>query len=164
MRILKLIFVAMVATATLASAAANNTFFIRNADVYPVTGEEMKGALCLGDGREDYRDRREDRAAERRQDRRGQGVASVSWDDRLGHGTGAGRKFRRCAIGRHGRAGEFMPQLRALVAINPESEHISVVRVNGISERHDVSASIGRGAAVDSVVAGSGSTSRAKPR
>ena len=32
-----------------------------------------------------------------------------------------------------GELGEFMPQLRALVAVNPESEHFGVVRVNGIT-------------------------------
>jgi hypothetical protein len=32
-----------------------------------------------------------------------------------------------------GELGEFMPQLRALVAVNPSSEHIGVVRVNGIT-------------------------------
>jgi imidazolonepropionase-like amidohydrolase len=32
-----------------------------------------------------------------------------------------------------GELGEFMPQLRALVAVNPESEHFPVVRVNGIT-------------------------------
>ncbi len=32
-----------------------------------------------------------------------------------------------------GEIGEFMPQLRALVAVNPESEHFPVVRVNGIT-------------------------------
>ena len=32
-----------------------------------------------------------------------------------------------------GELGEFMPQLSALVAVNPESEHFGVVRVNGIT-------------------------------
>ena len=32
-----------------------------------------------------------------------------------------------------GEMGEFMPQLRALVAVNPGSEHFPVVRVNGIT-------------------------------
>ena len=32
-----------------------------------------------------------------------------------------------------GELGEFMPQLRALSAVNPESEHFGVVRVNGIT-------------------------------
>src|SRR5262249_9771363 len=32
-----------------------------------------------------------------------------------------------------GELGEFMPQLRALIAVNPESEHFGVVRVNGIT-------------------------------
>ena len=32
-----------------------------------------------------------------------------------------------------GEIGEFMPQLRALSAVNPESEHFGAVRVNGIT-------------------------------
>src|SRR3981081_1523212 len=32
-----------------------------------------------------------------------------------------------------GELGEFMPQLRALVAVHPESEHFPGVRVNGIT-------------------------------
>src|SRR5262249_56191076 len=32
-----------------------------------------------------------------------------------------------------GEIGEFMPQLRALSAVNPDSEHFPVVRVNGIT-------------------------------
>ncbi len=32
-----------------------------------------------------------------------------------------------------GELGEFMPQLRALVAVNPASEHFGAVRVNGIT-------------------------------
>jgi hypothetical protein len=32
-----------------------------------------------------------------------------------------------------GELGEFMPQLHAVVAVNPESEHFGVVRVNGIT-------------------------------
>ena len=39
-----------------------------------------------------------------------------------------------------GELGEYMPQLHAVVAVNPESEHFGVVRVNGISSviaRHE---------------------------
>src|ERR1017187_5135948 len=32
-----------------------------------------------------------------------------------------------------GEIGDFMPQLRALSAVNPDSEHFGVVRVNGIT-------------------------------
>jgi hypothetical protein len=44
-----------------------------------------------------------------------------------------------------GELGEFMPQLRALIAVNPESEHIPVVRVNGITSVMTYPASSGRG-------------------
>ena len=44
-----------------------------------------------------------------------------------------------------GELGEFMPQLRALVAVNPESEHFPVVRVNGITSVMTFPASGGRG-------------------
>jgi imidazolonepropionase-like amidohydrolase len=44
-----------------------------------------------------------------------------------------------------GELGEFMPQLRALSAVNPESEHFAVVRVNGITSAMTYPASGGRG-------------------
>jgi hypothetical protein len=44
-----------------------------------------------------------------------------------------------------GELGTFMPQLRALVAVNPESEHFPVVRVNGITSVMTFPASGGRG-------------------
>ena len=44
-----------------------------------------------------------------------------------------------------GEVGDFNPQLRALVAVNPESEHIPVVRANGITSAIVVPANIGGG-------------------
>src|SRR5882724_6198220 len=44
-----------------------------------------------------------------------------------------------------GEIGEFMPQLRALVAVNQASEHIAVVRVNGITSVMTYPAAAGRG-------------------
>ena len=44
-----------------------------------------------------------------------------------------------------GELGQFMPQLRALVAVNPESEHIPVVRVNGITSAMAFPGAGGRG-------------------
>lgn len=41
--------------------------------------------------------------------------------------------------------GEFVPQVRALVAINPESDHIPVARVNGITSVLSMPASLGGG-------------------
>src|SRR5258705_1548554 len=44
-----------------------------------------------------------------------------------------------------GEIGEFMPQLRALIAVNPDSEHFPVVRVNGITSVMTFPSSCGRG-------------------
>ena len=44
-----------------------------------------------------------------------------------------------------GEIGEFMPQLRALIAVNPDSEHFPVVRVNGITSVMTFPSSGGRG-------------------
>ncbi len=41
--------------------------------------------------------------------------------------------------------GEFLPQVRAVVAINPDSEHIPVTRVNGITSSLTLPASIAEG-------------------
>src|SRR5207245_9265611 len=52
-----------------------------------------------------------------------------------------------------GEIGEFMPQVRALVAGNPESEHFPVVRVNGITSVMTYPAG-GRGGAGTQLIAG----------
>ena len=44
-----------------------------------------------------------------------------------------------------GELGEFMPQLRALSAVNPESEHFPVVRANGITSAMTFPSAGGRG-------------------
>ncbi len=44
-----------------------------------------------------------------------------------------------------GELGEFMPQLKALSAVNPESEHFGVVRANGITSVMTFPAAGGRG-------------------
>jgi len=44
-----------------------------------------------------------------------------------------------------GEIGDFNPQLRALVAVNPESEHIPVVRANGITSAIVIPATLGGG-------------------
>jgi imidazolonepropionase-like amidohydrolase len=145
MRILKRIFVAMVATATLASAAANNTFFIRNADVYPVTGEEMKGVSVL------VQDGKIAEIGAKILPPKGikiiEGKGLRVYPGMIDSGTEIG--LAEIASVREsvdtGELGEFMPQLRALVAINVESEHIGVVRVNGITSAMTYPASSGRG-------------------
>ena len=44
-----------------------------------------------------------------------------------------------------GELGEFMPQLKALIAVNPDSEHFGVVRVNGITSVMTFPSAGGRG-------------------
>jgi imidazolonepropionase-like amidohydrolase len=119
--------------AVTAAAAPNDTFLIRNADVYPVTITPMKGvSLLITDGK----------IAEI-------GIKIVAPKGvKIVEGKGLrvypGMIDSTTEIGLSeisaervtvdtGELGEFMPQLRALIAVNPESEHIPVVRVNGIT-------------------------------
>lgn len=54
-----------------------------------------------------------------------------------------------------GELGDFNPQLRALIAVNPESEHIPVVRANGITSVMVLPGSMGgRGGGGGSIISG----------
>ena len=88
-----------------------------------------------GDGREDRRySARSCRCPEGREDGRWQGAARLSGPDRFGeqyrHGRSefGSRDFRTLV-----ELGDFNPQLRAVVAVNPISDHIPVARGNGIT-------------------------------
>src|SRR5437016_5055485 len=142
-------FAGMIATAALvawpALAASNNTFLIRNVDVYPVTGAEMKGvSVLVQDGK--IVDMGAKIVAPKGM-RIVEGKGLRVYPGMIDSGTEVGLSeipAVRESVDT-GEIGEFMPQLRALVAINPESEHIPVVRVNGITSVMTYPASGGRG-------------------
>jgi imidazolonepropionase-like amidohydrolase len=109
------------------------TIFIHNADVYPVAGAEMKGvSVLIQDGKI------ADIGAKLVAPKGGKTIEAKGlrvYPGMLDSGTELG--LAEISAVREsvdtGELGEFMPQLRALVAVNPESEHFSVVRVNGIT-------------------------------
>src|SRR6185312_13142358 len=116
-----------------ALAGTNDTFLIRDADVYPVTAKEMKSVCVL------VRDGKIAEIAPKIAAPKGMRVLEgkglrvypglIDSDTNLGL---AEISSVRASVDT-GELGEFMPQLRALVAVNPESEHFGVIRVNGIT-------------------------------
>jgi len=115
------------------SALFAQTIVIRNVDVYPVNGAEIKGvSVVLQDGK----------IAEIgakiipvKGARIIEGKGLRVYPGMIDSGTELG--LSEISAVREsvdtGELGEFMPQLRALSAVNPESEHFGVVRVNGIT-------------------------------
>jgi imidazolonepropionase-like amidohydrolase len=117
----------------LAAFAAGETILIQNADIYPMTGAPLKGgSLLIQDGKI------VDIGAKITPPKgatvlEGKGLRVYpGWID---SGTELGLE----EIGSiretndTGELGDFMPQLKALSAVNPDSEHFGVVRVNGIT-------------------------------
>lgn len=134
-----------IACAALACAAANDSFLIRNVDVYPVTGPEVKGvSVLVQDGK--IADIGAKIAAPK-------GLKVVDgkglrlYPGMIDSGTELGLSevpAERVTVDT-GELGEFMPQLKALSAVNPGSEHFPVVRVNGITSVMTFPSAGGRG-------------------
>src|SRR5690349_8580406 len=116
-----------------AGAAWSQTVLIRDADVYPVSGKEIKGASVL------IQDGKIAEIAPKIVAPKGarviEGKGLRVYPGMIDSGTELG--LSEVSSTREtvdtGELGEFMPQLRALSAVNPESEHFGVVRVNGIT-------------------------------
>ena len=117
----------------LAVMAPAQTLFIRNADVYPVSGAEMKGvSVLIRDGRiVDVGAKVVAPKGAKILEGKGLRVYPGMIDSGTELGLSEVSAVRETVD--TGEIGEFMPQLRALVAVNPESEHFPVVRVNGIT-------------------------------
>ncbi len=116
-----------------AGAASNDTFLIRDADVYPVTGPVMKGvSVLVQDGKiADIAPKIVAPKGIRVVDAKGLRVYPGMIDSATELGLQEIELVRETED--TGELGEFMPQLRALSAVNPASEHFPVVRVNGIT-------------------------------
>jgi imidazolonepropionase-like amidohydrolase len=128
-----------------AFAAANDSFVIRNADVFPVTGPEMKGvSILVEDGKiADIGAKIVAPKGMRVVDAKGMRV----YPGMIDSGTELGLSevsAERVTVDTT-ELGEFMPQLKALIAVNPESEHFGVVRVNGITSAITFPAPVSRG-------------------
>src|ERR1017187_6689162 len=116
-----------------ASAAANDTLLIRNVDVYPVSGAPVMGVSVL------IQDGKIADMGPKIVPPKGmkvvEGKGMRLYPGMIDSGTELGLSevgSPRTTVDT-GEIGEFMPQLRALVAVNPESEHFPVVRANGIT-------------------------------
>lgn len=135
----------LIASSIAASAAANDTFLIRNVDVYPVTSAPVKGvSLLVSDGKiADIGTKIVAPKGMKIVEGKGLRVYPGMIDSTTEIGLSE-ISAERVTVDT-GELGEFMPQLRALVAVNVESEHIPVVRVNGITSVMSFPASGGRG-------------------
>ena len=112
---------------------AADTVVVRNVDVYPVSGAEMKGvSVVITDGKiADIGAKIIPAKGVRVIEGKGLRVYPGMIDSGTELGLSEVPAVRETVD--TGEIGEFMPQLRALSAVNPESEHFPVVRVNGIT-------------------------------
>jgi imidazolonepropionase-like amidohydrolase len=135
----------LLASAVAACAAANNSFLIRNVDVYPVTGPEVKGvSVLVQDGKiADIGPKIVAPKGMKIVEGKGLRVYPGLIDSNTELGLSE-ISAERVTVDT-GELGEFMPQLRALVAVNPDSEHFGVVRANGITSVMTFPAAGGRG-------------------
>lgn len=116
-----------------AFAAANDTFLIRNADVYPGNAKEMTGvSVLVQDGKiVDIGPKVVAPKGVKVIEGKGMRVYPGLIDSATNIGLSEISGIRETVD--TGEIGEFMPQLRALSAVNPESDHFGAVRVNGIT-------------------------------
>jgi imidazolonepropionase-like amidohydrolase len=128
-----------------AFAAANDTFLIRNVDVYPVTGAPVNGvSVLVQDGKiADIGAKIVPPKGIKIVEAKGLRVYPGMIDSGTELGLSEVSSTRETVD--TGEIGEFMPQLRALIAVNPGSEHFPVVRANGITSVMTFPASGGRG-------------------
>ncbi len=138
-----------------AVALSAETVVIRNVDVYPVTGAEMKGvSVVLIDGKIAEIGAKIV-AAKGARIIEGKGLRVYPGMIDSGTELGLSEVSSTRETVDTGEIGEFMPQLRALSAVNPESEHFGVVRVNGITSVMTYPASSGgRGGGRGQIIAG----------
>jgi imidazolonepropionase-like amidohydrolase len=143
---------------TLVAAAAENSFLIRNATIYPVSGPRIDaGAVLVVDGKIAEVGAK---VAPRGKIRIIEGKGLSVYPGMIDSGTAVGiteiGSVRES--GDQGELGEFNPQLRALIAVNPSSEHIPVTRANGITSVLVLPAPEGgRGSAIPEIIQGQAS-------
>ncbi len=139
------LFGILLGCALAASAAGTEVILIRDADVYPVSGKEMKGvSLLIQDGKiADIAPKIVPPKGARIVEAKGLRVYPGILDSGTELGLSEIPSVRETVD--TGELGEFMPQLRALSAVNPDSEHFGVVRVNGITSAMTFPSSGGRG-------------------
>ncbi len=131
MRNERLIWTAALALA--AFAGENDSFLLRNATVHPVSGPAIENASVLVvDGRiAEVGQKVAPRGRVKVIEGRGLHVYPGMIDSGSPIGLAEIASVRETVD--TGELGDFNPQLRALIAVNPSSEHIPVVRANGIT-------------------------------
>lgn len=135
----------LLSCALLALAGANDTLLLRNVDVYPVTSKEMKGvSVLIQDGKiAEIGPKVTAPKGVKVVDGKGLRVYPGLIDSATNLGLSEISAVRETVD--TGELGDFMPQLHALVAVNPESEHFGAVRVNGITSAITMPGGGGRG-------------------
>lgn len=121
-------------TAALALAASNDTFVIRNATVHPVSGPKLDNAsVMVVDGKitEVTAGKIVVPKGMRIIDAKGLHVYPGMIDSATEVGMSEIGSVRESADTVE--LGDFNPQLRSSIAVNPSSEHIPVTRANGIT-------------------------------
>lgn len=123
----------LLACAIVALAGADDTFLIRGVDVYPVTSKPMQGvSVLIQDGKiAEISAKIVAPKGMKVVEGKGLRVYPGMIDSATNLGLQEVQSVRETVD--TGEGGDFMPQLRALVAVNPESEHFGAVRVNGIT-------------------------------
>src|ERR1017187_3123592 len=116
-----------------AAFAAGEVVLIQNADIYPVNGAPLKGgSLLIQDGKiVDIGAKIVAPKGATVLDGKGLRVYPGWIDSATQLGLEEISSIRETDD--TGEIGDFMPQLKALSAVNPDSEHFGVVRVNGIT-------------------------------
>lgn len=127
--------IALVAAALALPLAAQNgaSFVIRNATVHPVSGPKLENAsLLVVDGKiAEIGPKIAPKGKVKVIEGKGLHVYPGMIDSGSPIGLSEISSVRETVD--VGEVGEFNPQIRASVAVNPESEHIPVVRANGIT-------------------------------
>jgi imidazolonepropionase-like amidohydrolase len=123
----------LAAFAALACAAENETFLIRDADVYPVTSAPVKNVSVLVKDGKIVEIGPKITAAKGMKviEAKGLRVYPGMIDSATQLGLSEVGAVRETVD--TGELGELMPQLRALASVNPDSELFGVARVNGIT-------------------------------
>jgi imidazolonepropionase-like amidohydrolase len=135
----------LIACAVVACASDKDSVFIRGVDVYPVTGPEVKGvSVLVQDGKiADIGAKLVAPKGIKIVDGKGLRLYPGMIDSNTELGLSEVSSERVTVD--TGELGEFMPQLKALSAVNPESEHFPVTRANGITSAMSFPAAGGRG-------------------
>ncbi|MBI5085232.1 MAG: amidohydrolase family protein [Acidobacteria bacterium] len=153
---MKLVFALALALPVL--AGQNDSFLIRNATVHPVSGPKLDNASVLViDGKiAEVGAKIATKAKVRAIDGKGLHIFPGLIDSGSPIGLVEIASVRESSD--TGEIGEFNPQIRALIAVNPESDHIPVTRANGITSVMVVPGSTGgRGGGSGSIISGQAS-------